>query len=329
MNGIQQQAEEILSLSNDRYFSIDAKEIVDLQSKTSRLYKLVPGKTLPRAELSHTPRVLAISMPEKIDIMERRDIPVLTSVMYSGQRDWEVEFLQNFWFIMREMNTGNVLLSRPFLWDKRAAIPQPSKSGAPVDETNAKATTTVVKRINVIKDLFPNSKWEPGIYHLTAIDYDWVSNPKMVELTNADRRYTQKIDDLDSRIAAFEQSKLHHSTGSTNAQKVKLETSTAQGQTACHVSLNLSDNEALFTKNAGTTYSLCTILLFKLDSNKPEKINLAVPVQASGGGGHTTYNADFSINLAKALEGEELEGEYQTYLVSGPLLAGPATINIH
>jgi hypothetical protein len=322
-NSIQQQAEALLRLSDDKYFSLTQPGILQLQESLADLYELVPGETGAGPDAS-VPKVLAIGMPGEIDKSEKKELPVLVGVMQSGQRHWEAEPFQNLWFVLREATSGKVMLSRPFLWDKRAAIPPPSKSGKPPADANAKATTAGVSRINVIKDLFPNSAWKPGHYYLTAVYYDWVSNSRKVELTNLDRKYEQAVPDLEARLQRFEKMGMPKPPDALPAGL-----SMSVEGAGCNVSIRLHDDEALFVTQSGAAYFLCTLLLFKLDANSPEKINLAIPVGTQSDNGQRSYQANCVLDLRKANTDLPLGGSYMAYLVSGPLLSGPHPIDIH
>lgn len=320
---LQQQAEALLSLSDKQYFSLGQPDILHLQESLGRLGELGPDQ-IGQPELP-APQVIAIGMPSAIDRDENKELPVLLGIMHNGRRNWEVELFQNLWFVLREANTGKVMLSRPFLWDKRAAIPAPSKSGNPPDQANAQATTAGVSRINVIRDLFPNAPWKPGIYYLTAIDYDWVSNSRKVELTNPDRKYEQAVPDLQARLQHFEK------MGTTKPQGAALPAGLSMSveNAHCNISLSLRGDEGLFATHAGNDYFLCTLLLFKLDANSPEKINLAVPVEKQSNDGRNSYQASCVLDLLKANTDLPPSGSYMAYLVSGLLLSGPYPIEIH
>lgn len=320
-NSLQQQAEHLLSLSDEQYFSLSEPDILRLQESLGQLGELGPGQIGMSAP---GPQVLAIGMPAAIDKSERKELPVLLGIVQNGQRNWEVELFQNLWFVLREANTGRVMLSRPFLWDKRAAIPAPSKSGNPPDAANGKASTTGVSRINVIKDLFPNAPWKPGMYYLTAIDYNWVSNSRNVELTNLDRRYEQAVPDLEERVRLFEKIGV---AKQGEAQPDGLRVSSDGSE--CKIAFNLRGEDGLFVHSDGRDYFLCTLLLFKLDANSPEKINLALPVQRQSGQGESRYQASSVLELGKATVDSPLSAGYMAYLVSGPLLSGPHPIQIH
>ncbi|MBS1614696.1 MAG: hypothetical protein JST06_01105 [Bacteroidetes bacterium] len=320
---LQQEAETLLGLSNEQYYSLTQADILQLQDSLDELYELNPEETADDQANSSIPKVLAIGMPGEIDKSEKKELPVLVGIMQSGQRQWETELFQNLWFILREANSGKVMLSRPFLWDKRAAIPPPSKSGNPPTLTLARANSAGVSRINVIKDLFPNSSWKPGMYYLTAVYYDWVSNSKAVELTNLDRKYTSEIPDLDARLQHFEKLSLPVS----EAAPISPGLSISMEGPVCKLALRLRSDDALFTTHNGADYFLCTILLFKLDANSPDKINLALPVKFLKIDGANVFETSVSLDLSKANSDLPLVGSYMTYLVSGQIFSGPYPIH--
>jgi hypothetical protein len=184
MNEAQSKAVKLLALQEEEYFAFNDERALELQLKLSEIWGedfsgVFPGDVSSEGS-RESPALLAISAPSRVYLDRHEELPVLVASCQTGLRRWQVNYDPNTHVIAADLATGVVRTGLPFIKGKRELTPQPSMSGTPPDEINARAVANSVRKINVRK--YIDLPWRPSQLALAVIVYDWVSNTIVVEL---------------------------------------------------------------------------------------------------------------------------------------------------
>jgi hypothetical protein len=117
---------------------------------------------------------IAINGPKKI-ICEKQDIlPLFVAIRVSGKRDWEVNLQKNCYIVATNLNNGNVSIAKTYFdpkelknSDEEPPVNSPMPPGLSIAAAH-------LSDINVRKQI--SMSWNNGLWALSVIYYDWVSN---------------------------------------------------------------------------------------------------------------------------------------------------------
>lgn len=268
-----------------------------------------------------TPPVFALGLPRVVDVERDPTIPGVLALRLTVLRRWEVDFEQNLCFVIVDLHTGVVRTVTPMLPDKRMSTPEPSRSGPEPTALDRVATIHGVERFTLAPAFGPD--WPSTAYAVTAIYYDMVTNTAVVE-----RRPRPDIEFKPARAPS-------------DFIRVEAPGASVRPGFAMTVPASVPRDRAIpiegrvvaprgavalveFTEEPDALLMVADLLLVQLDISPPRKISIAVPAAVTG----DTVSAAFSFDLASRLDGLDLAGEYQVYLVSGRSVAGPAALTV-
>jgi hypothetical protein len=299
------------SLPDDVYYS-------DLDGPFDRLTQALapdPDHEAPRP-------VFALRLPRIADLKRAPAIPGVLLRRYSGLRRWEVESEQNLSFIIVDLCTGAVRVTRAVLPDHRSREPlKPSRSGPEPEGIDRSVVHYGAERFT-LPPVFGDT-WPSTAFAVTALLYDWISNtvaferwplPDAVpEPVAAPSRF---LDPAPPGNAPPPGVTLKVPASASPGDPIRIigALSTERGSVALARSAEQSD----------ATVMVAALLLVSLDAAQPVAVSLAVPVAVSG----DTVSARFSFDVAQRLEGTNLAGDAQVYLVSGRTVVGPNALMI-
>ena len=330
MNEAQAKAIEAVTLADSEYGAVDAERGtalgLALSAVISRpLMPAPPGTPLAMPEL--TP-VLALGAPKRVQLTREPALPALVAARRTGLRRWQVDLDQNLRIVAVNLGDGTVMSSLLLGSPKRQAAPEPSMSQPRPDAVNAASVATgVMPFANVLNGLNGFGKpWTRGRYALTVIEFDWVSNTVMVEMSGGGKVATQSaaakpfpplLARRDEVPAAHEgiDFRLPPSAEPGGPQQVQV----ALGLPAGRVVLAAAEMP-------GASLLVGSVLLLRLDAQQPLRADLAIPVRTPPADGRVQVL--FSFDIKAALPNALPRGSYQCYLVFGDTVAGPRTLTV-
>ncbi|HWR51288.1 MAG TPA: hypothetical protein VN428_09285 [Bryobacteraceae bacterium] len=315
MDEAQAKARSAIRLADDDYFDVSTERLTELQSRIAGEEGGVPVPPRPGS----LPFVLAAGAPRTIDTARRSTLPVLVATRLSGQRRWEVEYNHNAWFVVSDLITGRVTAARPFVPGKRELNAKPSMRGTPPNAINAATLVNAVRTVDVRS--FAPVEWQRGRVAVTVVYFDTSSNTVVVELMGAEREKRA----LPTAPSSF---LLPIAAPDPRAAGVCLSVPEKAGAGPVHVRGSvevIAEHAAVFPGAGGEGHILsAALLLLKRDEPEPVYIGLAAPVSKHG----ESFRGSFEFDLRKAVDGADLAGAYQAWLVAGDRVVGPRPITV-
>jgi hypothetical protein len=270
-----------------------------------------PGTPLGVPELAP---VLAFGAPKRLQLAREPALPGLVAARRTGLRRWQVETAPNLRIVAVNLADGAVTSSRLIGSPKRQAPPAPSMSRPRPEGVNAAAIGTgVMPFANVLTDLIGYGKsWSRGRYAFTVVEFDWVSNTVVVEMTGgsaapatpaARKPFPPLLARRDELPAAHEgvDFRLPPPAEPGAPQQVQ-------------VALALPPGHGVLAKTdvPGASLLVGSLLLLRLDAEQPLRADLAIPVRTPAA--DARVQVLFSFDLKAALPAGLPRGSYQTYL---------------
>jgi len=127
---------------------------------------------------------IAINGPQKVLCDKQETVPIIMAMRVSGDRGWEVNLSKNCFIVATNRNSGDVRIAKAFFDPKERIILEdeslvkgPKPPGLPIASAQLTAID-VRKRIPEI--------WETGLWSVSVIYYDWLSNSIDLHLTGND-----------------------------------------------------------------------------------------------------------------------------------------------
>lgn len=282
---------------------------------------------------------LRLRAPERVDLKEREELPLLYARRATGQRDWEVAPQRNAHLVAVDLERGSLYHGWAFRPRKRynPEALERSRAGTPPDESER---TSINAAIGVLEAReLTGMPWRAGRYAFTLVGWDWVSNTVVVELTEGPspvakpaplspeegRRLLERWRGTGTLLS-------HKAHAVPKADGVQLSSPSklrlgagalVKGVLRMRVPEGMAvSGEAPAARPAA--FLPFGLLLVRKDEPESLLVTSAIPIPSTPV--RTSEGAvvvHFSLNLGKAA-GEALQpGEHLLYLVAGPYIDGP------
>jgi hypothetical protein len=329
MNEAQLKAAELLSLAEADYYEIDRPRLRAMQTAISALFAGGP----PRADMP--PRLapadgalLAIGAPSRIDVTERKKLPVLIAARYQGLRAWETSYDQNTWIVTVDLDSGFVTNGQPFIQGKREMQTEPSMSGPRPDSIGSQSSLSSVRSIQLLD--FCAVPWQASRLAVTVFYNDWISNTLHLELTGGEPPErplppVRATDFLTVSRTVAPPGLAERGIAISVPPSVG-----AESDVLIRGAFNLPAASMPVRRAAdGSLLLMASMLLLQKDSRALGRIDLALPAGLVGpeGPGQMVQTA-FAFDARERLWEQKMAGAYQTFFVIGDRVSGPYPLQV-
>ena len=155
----------LLALADDQYAELSDDELTDLKLKLADLVDSDEGPP---------PLSLHLGAPGKLSLLEGK-ANILMSLVYHGQREWEVYPATNIYLVLHQQRTDQIFLAKPLLNQRRGETQPVSAHGQAPSALEANSWYAAIHRLNLL-DFFSDNLLT-DYYRLTALYFDLKSNP--------------------------------------------------------------------------------------------------------------------------------------------------------
>jgi hypothetical protein len=279
--------------------------------------RFATGGTVPSLNALPAP-LLALGAPKGVHLEHQTTVPVLIASVESGLRAWQVNFRPNLHLFLRNLATGELSATQPFVSKRRAGPELASGKGAPPDDTTAASVYSSVERVDLRERL--SDALKPGNFTLTAVVNELASNTVPIRIEGGAAASAAR--------APAPQPYVRHrlETRPLPDAVVQVPKSvSARDELLVRVALQIDAEAGVLAGPSGALWP-SHVVLVKLDE-RPQIIAASVPVQPLGGGARPSYNAVFQVDV-RAASSTPLSGAYQVYVDAGRRLLGPYPLSV-
>lgn len=323
MNPTQLEAvRQLLSLPDDQFFSFDSSSSRVLQNRFAAIVKPKPMASPPGGEKTALPELRQIGVPGLLDWQQRDSFPLLLAELRSNQREWQVHASQNRLLLLSNLDNGVVDVMAPLDAGRRMPVLEPSGSGQPPDEFNARLSSAGIRHYDLLRWFDKNDLH--GRLAVTVVEYDLLSN---TALTLGKLPSGAASTAGQPRIPAEAQP---HPAGVTAGISFQVPQTLAPGVPAllrAQVKLPRSRIKLLdaASRSASGPMLAASVLMVQLDKPMPLLLHLAAPLSQSG----EIVETSFSVDLQAALQRQPASaGLWQVYLVVGDMVSEPRPLQV-
>jgi hypothetical protein len=300
------QAAQLLNLPEADFFAFNDDRQTQMQHA---LAQIADQGTPPDAPL------LALGAPAHVDAERpNASIPLLIGSVQSGLRAWQVNFNTNLHVFARNLSSGTLVATEPFVSARRGGIHPRSGVGAPPSPIDAQTRYTEISPVNLLAKL--ETGLTPGNYIVTAVADDLRSNSVTMHLIGE----TPSSQPVRPVPQAYLRHKLVTQTDLPN--RVEVPTTVQKNDPILvRVAMRIGVEDGILDAEKHPIWP-CHVILVKLDAH-PDIIPAWIPVQTiSAPNRPIMFNAVFQIDLRAAAR-SPLSGKYQLYIDVGRGLVGP------
>lgn len=309
MNSAQEQAIQLLRLPADRFAGEEYSDLAD---------QLAPDDDA--IEEGTVEPILALGIPETVDLERFDRIPALLAKRWAGLRSWEVDIEQNLTWILVDLQTGDVKAVCPLPLDKRRMVtPLPSRTPPEPDSINRAAITYGVEPMT-LPAVFGRD-WPADRYAATLVVYDWKSNTA----TFAVRHDVPRVIDLRATPSPFVEST--EIDGLLDTPPIDFSVSRADdGSLSVSGRISVLRDPAVLVNSSDDERTVlpAALVFLQLDSTTPFTIEMKLPVELVG----ENVESAFTAAIHEFGSEEEPSGVFAVFLALGEIVSGPVMINL-
>lgn len=310
---------DILNLPVADYFSFDEDKQLALQEALAAQFDddgAEPASSLPP--------VLRISAPNGLSLDEHSAVPLIIGRVESGLRAWQVNYTTNLHLFVKNITTGDFLVTEPLADMRRGQQYLLSGVGEPPDDLRGQTLHSSVSLIDLQKKL--DGRMGPGLYKLRAVAYELSSNTVMMRLESSSAPPPEATFPGPQPYVKYMLDKSAELENKVNIPK----NASANGDCFVELAIQVREDAGVQKAEAGEIYWTCNLILVKLDE-QPVIISATGPVQeVSLPDKPSIFNAVFQVDLHAATKtaGGMDVGVYQVYLDAGLDILGPYSLFI-
>lgn len=326
VNDAQKVAVELFSaLSDAQQAAMDEAGRKALSSQLSaRLGAARPMEAPDQASPTSLPPVLALGLPSQWPAERAAELPLLLGLRTTGLRDWQVNIQRNLQVCVTSLDTGHTWTHQLGGSPKRAHEPVPSAHGEPPAAGFAASHGSRVLRFSRLQGGM-REPWPAGRYAVRVLNYDWVSNTRLLVLTG-----TPSAAGPAPRPAAPALSAERDDAPPGVGLRLQLPGQVKAGAALpVQVTLRLPVERVTMAPQAGAVQGavlLGSLLLVRRDADLLQPLPLALPVRPVSSQGEVAKSLAFDAR--SVMPGALERGPHQAYLVFGEFVAGPVPFNV-
>lgn len=161
-----------VDITNEEFFSITKEKLAHFEDI---LFELERFDTI------------LVKSPGHIDITKQCTFPVLYISQSDDIREWHVQEYRNLIVTAYNVSNGKLIAKTTRRDEKRRIYPpKDERRGPPPKDISTTSYGTGCEMINIRHSL--DMSWQPSVYRITLICFDWVSNTVDVVLHDGDTR---------------------------------------------------------------------------------------------------------------------------------------------